>query len=420
MQSLETRSERWRIGRPTATVTGAVANLRAWVFPFLFGAFLGGVAGLLVEDEPEPPAPPAPALTVPPPPEPPERVRSPAPSPEADDPTLAQALELARFDGDWEQVGAVARILRERVAATAAGTRPPGEGQLGELLALDSRGSLLALDQQYRHLLAWLEVRGRDNRATRLLTSEPDPAERERRLIELFLQAPASPEDEVVLGDAARLLAWSHREEARRALLTALQDPSPLRAEQAAQALALSRDPAAEAALADALLGEREPALRVRVARALASGGDLRQGGPAVAALAQTATADRDPDVRAEAIAGLVRADLARVPAAQAALLQVAEQDSEPEPLRLAALQAIHGHFQLARELPPAVVSALEGLLERTTPPLRTQVITTLGEAGRAGTIPLLETARLSSRSADERAALEEALANLRRRAAPE
>lgn len=397
-----------------------VANLRGWTFPFLFGALLGGVAGLIgsEESDPAPPAPPS-APAAQPTPEAPIGPTSAPPAADADDAALAQALELARFDGDWTQVGAIARVLRERPVATAAPAKPMGEGQLSALLHMDPHGALLALDQEYRHLLVWLDVSGRDNRATRLLASEPDPAERERRWSELFLQAPTGPDDELVLADAARLLAWSHREESRRVLLTALTDPSPLRAEQAAQALALSRDPAAEAALADTLVGERETELRARVARALAMS-DLRPGGPAVAALAQAATQDREPAVRAEAIAGLVRADLARISVARSALLQVAGGDGEPEPLRVAAVQALHAHFQLTRELPPGVVTSLEGLLERTSGPLRTHVIEVLGEAGGAQTIPLLETARLSARSADERAALEDALAALRVRTGPE
>lgn len=396
-----------------------VATMRGWMFPFLFGALLGGVAGLIGSEDSDPAAPAAPPAPAQAAPAPPAGPTSTPPSADADDVALAQALELARFDGDWTQVGAIARILRERPVATAAPAKPMGEGQLSALLSMEPHGALLTLDQEYRHLLAWLDVSGRDNRATRLLTSEPDPAERERRWIELFLQAPTDPDDEVVMADAARLLAWSHREESRRALLTALTDPNPRRAEQAAQALAISRDPAAEAALADTLVGERESELRARAARALAAS-DLRPGGPAVAALAQAAAQDREPAVRAEAIAGLVRADLTRVSAARNALLQVSGGDSEPEPLRVAAVQALHAHFQLTRELPPTVVTHLEGLLERTSPPLRTHVIEVLGEAGGAQTIPLLETARLSARSADERAALEEALTALRVRTGPE
>ena len=393
--------------------------MRPWAFPFILGAVVGGFAGLIIgEGEPEasspPPSPAAPAPAPPPP--------SPEPSPlaaDVDDATLAQALDLARFDGNWKQVTAVARVLRERIPATAAGARPAGEGQLGGLLALDGQGSLLALDQEYRHLLAWLEVRERDNRATRLLQRETDPAELARRLTELFLLPPATPEDEVVLGDAARLLAWTHREEARRALLTALQDPLPLRAEQAAQALAASRDPEAEAALVAALREEREPELRARLARALGQG-DLRPGGPAVDALATAALSDRDPTVRAEALAGLVRADLARSTQARAALIEVTEREAEPEELRLGAVRAILGHYRLARSLPPEVIVSLEGLLERTIPPVRLAVIQALGEAGRAESLALVDNARLKAQTAEERAALEEAVLALRRRTIPE
>ena len=86
---------------------------------------------------------------------------------------------------------------------------------------------------------------------------------------------------------------------------------------------------------------------------------------------------------------------------------------------RLAAIAAIRAHRKISRGLPQDLAISLERALEKTTGPLRLEVIAALGEAGRSEALPLLQGLLLAASDPAEAQALRQAIASLERRTAP-
>lgn len=361
-------------------------------------------------------------LDAPAPPRPPAQVALPAREPDArprvlildpalDDQALARELEQAHFDRDWGRAAAVEHVLRAR-GARGQGGAPPAP-------TAAAAPSLVRLDHEYRRATFERELQVRQNAATLVArqAGQADDGDAERRLVAL-LQAPlVRVEDEQVRADAAHLLARLKTPEARRALQAALEGPDPVLSQLGAQALARAADPLATDALLGLLQSDRDPTLRARAADALVDAADLIQpASPVPAALARVALDDRDPAVRTHAIATLARADLAAQPSSRAALARLVTDDAEDAVVRQAAVAALRTQHAIARALPSDLVDALLAALDRTSGPLRLDVIAALGEAALAPALPRLEASALAATEPREAQALHEAALAVRAR----
>ncbi|MCO5165262.1 MAG: HEAT repeat domain-containing protein [Planctomycetes bacterium] len=377
----------------------------SWAFALVLGGVVGAVGVIVSTDTGEPREAPGPAS--------PARVASPSSVPglvglaaDLDDEALARELERAHFERDWGRAAAVATVLRGRPARPAEAPD-----------AMAAPPSLVRLDLEYRRATLLRELEGRRNAATRLAEDGWDD-DVERRLAALFAAPPLAPEDDVARADAAHLLARLGGPGARAALVEALEGPDPVRSALAAVALARADRPAALALLVGALTGDRDDALRARVADALVDAGALLDGaGGAVDALARVALADRDAGVRTHALAALARADLAALPVAREALARLVLDEAEDAPVRHGAVATLRAHHAIARALPPDLVDALLTALDRTTGPLRLEVIAALGEAAPGEALPRLDAAALAATTAVEREALLDAARAVRARA---
>jgi HEAT repeat protein len=401
------------------------ALVRNWFLVFLLGCVVGAIVSLLALTEPEfeAPAPlddtpavvsisPVSTLT--------RSIALSGPSgsmqlivldPDSDDEALADALELALFERDWGPVAATARVLKLRGERAARG------GGLEEVL---SAGSLLALDHEYRRRALLLELRNRDNAATRLLRGDEPAAEVERQLTDLFLAPIIQPSDQVVRRDAALLLARLGGEGSRELLLRAMrEEPDPRTSQVAAEALAQAGDPVASELLITTLRDDLDPALRARAAQALGHSRDLVAGGPVATAVARVALDDTDQGVRSHALAALARADLGSSVMARSALIQVATSETELPLLRQAAVAAVRAHHAISKATPPELSQTLEGLLRTHHAGLRLEVIGALEEIGDAETLELLRLELLTARNPAERGALAQAVQTLELRAVP-
>ncbi|MBX3466944.1 MAG: HEAT repeat domain-containing protein [Planctomycetes bacterium] len=384
----------------------------SWAFALFLGGVLGAVGAIVSTDpgaEPReaPAAPVAPAQVAPPSSAVPNLIGL---ADDLDDQALARELERAHFERDWARTAAVATVLRGRSGAPGREAGAPGE-------AAAAPPSLVRLDHEYRRATLQRERDARRNAATRLVADGWDD-DVERRLAALFSAAALEPEDEVARVDAAHLLARYGGPGARAALVEALEGPDPARSELAALALARADQPAGLALLVTALTSDRDDALRARVADALVEARALLDdAGGAVGALTRVALADRDPGVRTHALATLARADLADLPAARAALARLVLDEAEDAPVRAGVVATLRAHHAIARALPPDLVDALLTALDRTTGPLRVEVIAALGEAAPGEALPRLDAAALAATAPQEREALLDAARAVRARA---
>ena len=331
--------------------------------------------------------------------------------PSLSDEDLANHLDTARFDGDWNRATAVALALKARAQATTTDqTTAPARDRP----VVTSRTSLVSLDREHQREVLLRDLAARDNRARREAEAEGTDAERERRLTQLFLLPPTQTDDRAVSRDAAFYLARLRTQGARDVLIHALSDPDPERAEVATSALGWSNDPAAVAALALRLSEDGDPKVRILAAQGLI----LAAPDPAAAAaLGQAAARDREERVRLRALSGLAHCDLAADPQARRVLLDLLKTDTETLELRRAAIAALKAHYVLTRRLPVELQDALKRLLNAAQGDLLLDTIALLGEVA---TDPApLEDAQLKTSDPAVRAALAAALADLRNRVAP-
>lgn len=271
------------------------------------------------------------------------------------DTELALALEQAVFDGQWNNVEAVAGVLRarSRTSRVTAPAHEPGER------------SLLELDAALRQRAFEQDLAGRENEATRIAASARSTQDKIRALADLFRAPTTDPAQAAVRRDAALLLGRIEHTEARAILLQALGEPDRQRAELAEEALAQARHPAVTEALLERAEADADPGLRLRAVRALADAPAVVRGGPAAARLAEVALRDRDPGVRSEAFTSLGRADLAASPPARAALARVIADPTDDPRVRQAATAALRAYRTIARTLDPALVEAAQRALPR-------------------------------------------------------
>ena len=332
--------------------------------------------------------------------------------PSASDADLADQLDQARFDGDWERSRAVAGALRARSAAGVA--TQDGNPARGDQPVVSGTTSLARLDREHQREVLFRDLAARDNPARREAEAEATPEERVQRLANLFLRPPTQPDDEVVRRDAAFYLAQLRHPEARELLVRALSDPDEGRAEVAAAALGWSDDPAAVAALSTRLQEDVDPKVRLLAASGLTLAAPDEH---AARALAKAAQDERELPIRQRAILGLARCDLAAEPGARRVLLEVLNRDTEPLELRRSVIEALGVHHGVTRRLPVELQEGLKAALSRTQGPL---FLDAIGLLGRVASDPApLEDALLKSRDPSVRAALEAALAEVRDRITP-
>lgn len=336
----------------------------------------------------------------------------------ANDRALAEALDAALFDRNWTGVTAVGRALRSRPASKV----DPLTG-LSESAVIGPRAKpvpLLALEQELARRQLVLDLRSRDNAATRLLDKVGDE-EAVKKLVELFGADARPPEFERVREDAGLILAFSATDRGREVLARALHDGPRDRAELAARSLGHSDDEKAFALLAEVLAGDRDPEARRLAAYGLGFSSSLSRGGvEVVAALVRAVRSDTELPVRAAAMTSLGDADLARAPGARTLLVETLASPSEPEALRLEAIASIRSARSRSRWTPPELVEGLLTALntERDSP-VRRAIATALGDCAPAAKIADLETALASAQDPQVREALTRAIADVKARGEP-
>ncbi len=343
----------------------------------------------------------------------------------ANDLALAQALDAADFDKSWTSVKAVGRALRSRPSAKI----DPLTG-LSESAVIGPRAKpvpLLALEQEIARRQLVLDIRSRDNAATRLLDKASDE-ESVRKLVDLFSADARPPEFERVREDAALVLAFGATERGREVLGRTIRDASGgaagatrERATLAARALGLSDDEKAFALLSDLLANDREPEARKLGAYGLSFSSALARGNTeVVAALVRAARSDSETAVRTAALVALGDADLGRAPGARAVLVEVLASPSETEALRLEAIASIRSARSRTKWTQPELV---EGLLQTLNTerdgPVRKAIAAALGECAPAAKLADLETALGTAQDPAVREALAKAIAEVKARGEP-
>ncbi len=335
----------------------------------------------------------------------------------ASDRALAEALDAAAFDRSWAGVNAVGESLRSR---TAPKTDPLTSLADAAIFGPKAKSvPLLALEVEIARRRLVLDLRSRDNAATKLLdhASEEDAV---RQLVDLFTAEAKPAAYDRVREDAALVLAFGATDRGREVLARAMHEGPHERAEIAARALGESEDDRAFSLLGDLASEDRDPEVRRLAASGLGYTSAVAHGGEVVAALAKAARQDADAGVRLAALATLGKADLARSAAARSALSDELTAPSEPVDVRLAAIAALRAYFDRARSLPAELSHALlDTLGTEHDGPVRREIALSLADTAPASSLTDLEAALSGTQDPSVHDALEKAVAAVRARGEP-